>query len=231
MSARTCAKALAVAALFAGCHLIGGTDGLVIIDGSDESSNATTSTSGGSPATSVGSTGGGPSVCNDDLCTQNASQCETCECVEGVVCVCTPKPFGQTCTLGYCDSDGSCVECLDDTDHPCMNASLNCEQKTCVAASCSDGEVNGGETGLDCGGPCAPCPNGQGCANPEDCQSGFCAQLTCAPCSMHSECGTQAYCENSACHPKKGLFDPCSASYQCQSNVCVCTSFGCGCGF
>ncbi len=29
----------------------------------------------------------------------------------------------------------------------------------CCAASCDDGIQNGGETGVDCGGPCGPCPS------------------------------------------------------------------------
>ncbi|MBK8414265.1 MAG: hypothetical protein IPL22_06950 [Bacteroidetes bacterium] len=28
----------------------------------------------------------------------------------------------------------------------------------CPTATCSDGIQNQGETGIDCGGPCAPCP-------------------------------------------------------------------------
>ena len=221
-------KALVLMALLGGCHLIGGTDGLVIIDSSDESSSVTTAATGGATAASVSSTGGG-ATCSDDVCAQNASECETCACLEGLVCDCTPMPFGQTCSIGYCDSDGSCVECLDDTDHPCMNAALNCEEKTCVAASCSDGEINGGETDLDCGGPCPPCANGQTCAINEDCQSALCVQTICTQCNTHADCGAQRYCEGSVCHPKKGLFDSCSASYQCLSNYCGCIGLVCGC--
>jgi hypothetical protein len=32
-----------------------------------------------------------------------------------------------------------------------------CTGGTCQAPTCSDGFENGGETGIDCGGPCPPC--------------------------------------------------------------------------
>jgi hypothetical protein len=52
--------------------------------------------------------------------------------------------------------------------------------KKCVAANCSDGVRNNGETGVDCGGPCAAltptqvCPPGDACGTASDCQSGIC---------------------------------------------------------
>jgi hypothetical protein len=33
-----------------------------------------------------------------------------------------------------------------------------CEEGVCIEATCGDGVMNGDETGLDCGGPCAACP-------------------------------------------------------------------------
>jgi hypothetical protein len=52
---------------------------------------------------------------------------------------------------------------------------------TCAPApTCTDGIKNGGETGVDCGGPaCAPCANGGGCAQNSDCQSGDCQGGAC----------------------------------------------------
>src|SRR5690554_670290 len=47
------------------------------------------------------------------------------------------------------------------------------------AASCDDGEQNGNETGVDCGGDCAPCSLGVGCEEGGDCASGFCAGNVC----------------------------------------------------
>ena len=56
-----------------------------------------------------------------------------------------------------------------------------------IADTCFDRVVDGGETDVDCGGPCArACPAGLRCAAPEDCQTagcgagGTCAAATCS---------------------------------------------------
>src|SRR5438105_2395410 len=38
-----------------------------------------------------------------------------------------------------------------------------------VNPTCTDGAKNGSETDIDCGGACAPCADGQGCALATDC--------------------------------------------------------------
>ncbi len=45
---------------------------------------------------------------------------------------------------------------------------------------CGDGVRNGGETGVDCGGPCGSCADGESCGVPGDCQSGSCYRGVCA---------------------------------------------------
>jgi hypothetical protein len=51
------------------------------------------------------------------------------------------------------------------------------------APDCGDGEQNGGETDIDCGGPCVlDCGNGQGCLGNNDCQSGLCQSGVCQGC-------------------------------------------------
>ncbi len=42
------------------------------------------------------------------------------------------------------------------------------------APTCNDGAKNGGETDVDCGGSCAPCGPGFGCAVAADCAGGAC---------------------------------------------------------
>ncbi|MFN7134964.1 MAG: hypothetical protein ACK4N5_23005, partial [Myxococcales bacterium] len=49
-----------------------------------------------------------------------------------------------------------------------------------VEPTCADGQHNGDETDVDCGGACAPCADGQRCAAAADCASGHCASGTCA---------------------------------------------------
>lgn len=185
---------------------------------------------GGTPGGQGGGAGGGGAgSCSDADCTAQASECETCSCLEGIVCDCDALAFGAACSNGYCDSDGGCVECLDDANFPCLDQSSNCEAKHCVSASCSDGEVNGGETGLDCGGPCAPCNNGEACATNDDCQSALCTQLVCSACNVHADCGTDRYCEGGLCAPRKGPFEACVQDYECLSGSCACIGSVCGC--
>jgi hypothetical protein len=219
--------AVAIVSAMVGCHLIGGTDDLVIVDPAGPTS--TNATTGGSSASSTSGSGGAAPNCTNEICAEGASDCETCECLEGIVCACNNLGVGQRCRFGYCDGGGSCVPCLDDTNYPCEDMSLNCDMQTCVAASCSDTEKNGGESDIDCGGPCAPCVNGKTCFNNADCLSALCSNLICAPCNTHEDCGTARYCENTVCHPKKGGFDSCDADYECLSNNCVCIALGCGC--
>ena len=47
--------------------------------------------------------------------------------------------------------------------------------------NCTDGLLNGDETATDCGGSCAACDTGDGCAADSDCQSGHCADTECQP--------------------------------------------------
>ena len=48
-------------------------------------------------------------------------------------------------------------------------------------ATCFDGQLNGNESDLDCGGSCAPCNGLAACRNALDCSSGVCASGNCAP--------------------------------------------------
>ncbi len=60
-------------------------------------------------------------------------------------------------------------------------ADLACAQlASCAVPSCSDGEQNGGETDVDCGGSCPACAGGKACALDRDCASfGACDGLRC----------------------------------------------------
>lgn len=46
--------------------------------------------------------------------------------------------------------------------------------------SCSDGQHNGAETDVDCGGPCDPCVDGLSCSEHWDCEDYSCEAGTCA---------------------------------------------------
>lgn len=48
-------------------------------------------------------------------------------------------------------------------------------------ATCFDGQLDGDESDLDCGGRCAPCNGLAACRSSLDCSSGVCAGANCAP--------------------------------------------------
>jgi hypothetical protein len=61
------------------------------------------------------------------------------------------------------------------------------------AASCTDGVMDGTETGVDCGGgQCPACGNGQTCLVPSDCASTVCSSGACVECTAPTDCAAQA---------------------------------------
>lgn len=71
--------------------------------------------------------------------------------------------------------------------------------------SCSDGQQNGDETDLDCGGSCLGCPEGQACGGPADCLSALCGAGVCQPqeCASDDDCGAlDGPCRRGVCEPE-----------------------------
>jgi hypothetical protein len=107
---------------------------------------------------------------------------------------------GTTCTgkagAHVCDVTGSCVEC--NQPHDCTASGAYCYKGGC--ATCADGEQNGDETGVDCGGShCLEC-NGGPCTTYSDCKSNSCSGGTCFPCQSDAQCGT-GHCTTGTCSP------------------------------
>ncbi len=80
--------------------------------------------------------------------------------------------------------------CLQWTDaEDCASQNMLCDQDAdpvaCyVPPTCSDGVQNQDETDVDCGGAnCDECQPGQGCQQPEDCDSGICENNVCLLCN------------------------------------------------
>jgi hypothetical protein len=73
--------------------------------------------------------------------------------------------------------------CLVDAD--CATAFCDPATERCGGDTCSNGVLDGGETGVDCGGACAPCADFTACAVNSDCASGACglqgASTVCLP--------------------------------------------------
>jgi hypothetical protein len=104
--------------------------------------------------------------------------------------------------------------------------------------TCADGERNGIETDIDCGGDaCLPCAVGQQCANDGDCESGRCGdgkvceaapqpscedtgQPTCNNCVQDAELAeTDIDCGGDAC-PPCAIDQHCMTDADCESGAC-----------
>jgi hypothetical protein len=111
---------------------------------------------------------GGPSLPSDggqaamDDCVMDedcgaGSTCLPVTCLDGT-CSGTPAAENTPCDGGACDAAGQCQ-----------------------ASSCDSSSQDGDETGVDCGGSCPLCADGQGCAGNTDCLSGVCEGGECQP--------------------------------------------------
>lgn len=107
------------------------------------------------------------------------------------------------------------------------------DPSTGPAPSCSDGARNGGETDLDCGGPCPPCGAGQGCEGPQDCSSALCEAGSCAPpeCEAAGDCADLGPCRLRACPDGRCVYvdadglgcddgDLCTVGDTCAQGLC-----------
>ncbi|MSQ83852.1 MAG: hypothetical protein EXR77_13365 [Myxococcales bacterium] len=90
-----------------------------------------------------------------------------------------------TATSGGCGADtgspsSSATAQADSATAQTADSSATAETSA-PAPTCTDGAANGGETGVDCGGPCTPCGIGQPCAVGGDCASTVCKKAKCVP--------------------------------------------------
>jgi hypothetical protein len=117
--------------------------------------------------------------CTGAACT-SGDQCASGKC-DNALC---GAPDGKTCGVGV----GSGTQC---NDGEACELDKDCKTGFCDGGKCavpseeshSDGQRNGGETGVDCGGTVKatkPCPDGQGCSDSADCV-GTCNGGTCGP--------------------------------------------------
>jgi len=162
------------------------------------------------------------------------------KCVDGLVCANGNDCVSGVCTNSTCqaptcqDSVKNGNETHTDCGGQCPNqcaAGQGCSQNAdcqtklctsttngiCMEATCNDGEVNGNEASVDCGGYCTKCADNDACNAASDCQSGVCESGTCAPASCEDsvangdEVGTAAACRE--------------AGVTCQAD---CGGVGCG---
>jgi hypothetical protein len=125
------------------------------------------------------------------------------------------------------------TQCSADSDCD----SHSCSQGSCVAASCSDGIRNQGESAVDCAGPCtARCAEGEACGRSADCASGlFCPPATqrCAPpsCQDGLQDGSEAGVDCGGTCAGCSLGAACRSASDCATGSCrdgVCGAASCG---
>jgi hypothetical protein len=175
----------------------------------------------------------------DDTDSDDKEQCTNDACSNGV-------PTHQPVEAGTCNENGGkvcganngpwagqCVECLTNGDCTSPNVCLG---SVCGPANCADNVKNGGESDVDCGGPCPPCADGKTCNGGSDCLSTACVltgfDFTCAVASCSdgfvdgTELGeTDVDCGGPNCMPcgtgLKCLADGDCLGGVCKSNLCA----------
>ncbi|WP_437644349.1 hypothetical protein [Sorangium sp. So ce362] len=137
-----------------------------------------------------------------------------------------------------CDGAGRRVECV--TDEDCGDPAIFCSlQGNCVPSWCTNGvkDTVGGETAIDCGGPCDPCAVGVACESDSDCIEQKCGtnkKCTAPECDDRIKNGseTDVDCGSSSCPPCAADLR-CHAHDNCESGICrsgQCQLASCGDG-
>lgn len=111
---------------------------------------------------------------------------------------CPPCAMGQSCSK---DSDCAQGECID---------------SFCQDPSCTDGEMSGDESDVDCGGPsCKPCAVGASCRANRDCDSKVCTDDgTCAA----PTCDDRVFNGDETDVDCGGSCSPCTPGRRCKEN-------------
>jgi hypothetical protein len=170
-------------------------------EGGEGSPSSTTATSGGGEG-GAGGDGGGGAGGGDGGAGGGQVVCDDPPCDTGEPCV-----VAEDCVNGVCAEDGLCAE-----------------------PTCTDEVFNGGETSVDCGGPCPPCAGGSGCLVDEDCESFICDEdlvcdtATCRDGVLNAEetdidCGGS--CFDCGAGKACAVADDC-VSGVCTNDVCAC---------
>ncbi|HEY3666961.1 MAG TPA: hypothetical protein VGL19_13200 [Polyangiaceae bacterium] len=110
------------------------------------------------------------SDCDSNVCEfSRGSFCLPMFCVDGV------KDNGEAdldCGGGQCDGCALGQDCGYYWD--CASVACDLSTFKCIADHCADHGQDGGESDVDCGGPCAPCPPYKKCKANSDCASNQC---------------------------------------------------------
>jgi hypothetical protein len=150
------------------------------------------------------------------------------------------------CTNGTRGANESDVDCGGASDCPRCENNLRCTKASdcesdycfggrCVEPTCADERQNQDETGVDCGGTCAPasaCDDGVACLVNADCASEYCFEDVCTDhCTSNRREAdeTDVNCGGDDCAPCAGDLR-CETGPDCESGLCnnnVCTVADC----
>lgn len=182
------------------------------------------------------------------------------DCASGLFCV------GGVCGDSHCgdgvlSGDEAGIDCGGATCDKCSNgsrcrvagdcASGSCKPGSvdlgfvkvkvdgvCHADACTDGVRSAGECGVDCGGPCGPCPLGAQCSDAKQCASGQTNGYQCAVACTNLkkdggetdvDCGGATGCDRCAAGKRCASASDCMASAPlCTGGVCAAAPPRCG---
>ncbi|MFO0751290.1 MAG: thrombospondin type-1 domain-containing protein [Myxococcota bacterium] len=141
----------------------------------------------------------------------------------------TSEACAPTCGDGYACLAGACTWSNPCTLLPSPCGRKRCENPrpgahTCHHPTCSDGQRDGHETGVDCGGSCDACGAGEGCARDRDCESRVCDEDTCqaASCDDDTRNGDETDVDcGGVCGATCSRGDTCRVAGDCRSNLCI----------
>lgn len=161
-----------------------------------------------------------PSDCVSGVCT--GTTCARPTCSDDVE---NGAETDRDCGGGVCPPCANGLSCGDASD--CTSGVCDATGHQCVAPTCLDTVLNGGESDTDCGGPdCMPCDTGDACGDASDCASGVCdaTALTCtAPsCTDTIQNGdeTGVDCGGGTCG-RCGAGASCATNADCSTYVCA----------
>ena len=173
---------------------------------------------------------GSASDCTSNVCNTTSHLCQMPQCNDMVL---NGNETGIDCGGIDCEACAPGQHCSTDAD--CSSKLCSASTHTCLFSSCSDGRLNGNETGLDCGGPCPKCGNGVTCSRSSDCASQVCSNNTCAAptCSDGLANGQETDVDCGGVCMACGLGKKCANANDCTSMAClglVCVAPSCSDG-
>ncbi len=172
----------------------------------------------------------GLEACSAQVCTNGPSpncddsnECTADTCDTGTGCANTPLASGAACTVGVCDGNGNCVECLADADCDDGNACNGleiCSSGQCspgIELDCDDADVCNGEETCDA---VAGCLNGtaMNCDDSNECTADSCDSISGC---VNTQVNPGTICSTGVCDDN-GICVNCIVDGDCNDgNVCT----------